>query len=193
MRYIPKEIAVISRRSRIVGAAFIDDRELQALIGLGRAGTSTCIRSKIPSPSVSNSVSTQRSSRIHSFGFSKAGTFCAGPFSKMGPTCAWRLRKEEAATATARRWGCFMAYGGWPSRLPTKDRRITLPFGRVIPLGGPCKTTQNYLRLRRAGFCFSGLPLIKLTAPQKSKNPRLHRGFCVVLAEREALWKGIEP
>jgi len=38
MRYIPKEIAVISRRSRIVGAAFIDDRELQALIGLGRAG-----------------------------------------------------------------------------------------------------------------------------------------------------------
>ena len=48
--------------------------------------TSTCILSFLPSPSVSNSVSTHRCCFIHSSGFSNAGIFCASPFTITGTT-----------------------------------------------------------------------------------------------------------
>ena len=75
--------------------------------------------------------------------------------------------------------------------LQTEVRESGLPSLRSGDprVGVPSKIPQNPLRLRRDGFLFSGGPLSALSAPRKTKNPRLHRGFCVVLAERA----GFEP
>src|ERR1043165_464838 len=70
--------------------------------------TSTCMRSFLPSPSISNSVSTQRSLLIQDWGLLKPGTTWAWPSTKTGTVFAawvagtvWAERYGEEADRTA--------------------------------------------------------------------------------------------
>jgi hypothetical protein len=58
------------------------------------------MRSRLPSPSESNSVSTQSRCRTHWADTLKAGTTCAWPFAKTGCVCAAAVAANAAGSAS---------------------------------------------------------------------------------------------
>lgn len=58
------------------------------------------------------------------------------------------------------------------------------PFGRMIPVGETLQDDAKPVAPSARRILFFGAPVSEPRRPEEQKNPRLHRGFCVVLAER---------